>query len=103
MSAPQGQRVKGKLYYDIISPFTYFYVKQRHRLDSKIDIEALEDWHRHCTEQGYSYNRVIDYDTSVEEILRDVAAAGAGVSHVAAGIRQPQGEFLPRSIRYGVS
>lgn len=41
MSASQGQRVKGKLYYDIISPFTYFYIKQRHRLDSKIDIEPI--------------------------------------------------------------
>lgn len=45
--------------------------------DSRVDIEALQEWHTYCVEQGYSYNRVIDYDASVEDILRDIAAAGS--------------------------
>lgn len=44
--------------------------------DSQIDFAALEAWHIHCTEQGYSYNRVIDFDTSVEATLQDIATAG---------------------------
>lgn len=33
--------VHGVLYYDIISPFTYFYIKQRHRLADRIEIEPI--------------------------------------------------------------
>jgi hypothetical protein len=33
--------VKGVFYYDIISPFSYFYVKQRHRLEKRVDIEPI--------------------------------------------------------------
>jgi 2-hydroxychromene-2-carboxylate isomerase len=35
------QPIKGTLYYDIISPFSYFYIKQRHRLDKRIDIKPV--------------------------------------------------------------
>lgn len=55
--------------------------------DSKIDIADLEDWHIHCVEQGYTYNRVIDYDTSVDEILRDICAAGAASPAIVDGKR----------------
>ena len=33
--------VVGTLYYDIISPFSYFYVKQRHRLDTRVHIQPV--------------------------------------------------------------
>ena len=33
--------VVGTLYYDIISPFSYFYIKQRHRLDKRVDIQPV--------------------------------------------------------------
>ena len=33
--------IKGALYYDIISPFSYFYIKQRHRLDKRVDIKPI--------------------------------------------------------------
>jgi hypothetical protein len=55
--------------------------------DSDIDIEALEEWHTHCVEQGYSYNRVIDYEASVEEILKDVASSGSATPARQHGIR----------------
>ena len=35
------KRIKGRFYYDIISPFSYFYIKQRHRLEKRIDIQPV--------------------------------------------------------------
>lgn len=55
--------------------------------DNKINLTDIEDWHRHCVEQGYTYNRVIDYETSVDEILRDVAAAGSASPAIVDGKR----------------
>jgi len=45
--------------------------------DAGIILSDIEAWHVYCTERGYSYNRIIDFETSISEILRDVAAAGA--------------------------
>lgn len=55
--------------------------------DSQIIIEDIEAWHQTCVAQGYSYNRVIDYETSVEEILKDIASAGAATPAVVDGKR----------------
>ena len=33
--------VKGIFYYDIISPFSHFYIKQRHRLEKRVDIKPV--------------------------------------------------------------
>ena len=55
--------------------------------DYRIDIAALEDWHQHCAWQGYSYNRVTDFETSVDQTLRDVAAAGAASPAIVDGKR----------------
>ncbi len=33
--------MKSKLYFDIISPFSYFYVKERHRLGDKLFVEPI--------------------------------------------------------------
>ena len=44
--------------------------------DSRIDIAQLEDWHTECKNSGREFNAVIDYNTSVRDVLLAVAAAG---------------------------
>ena len=48
----------------------------KHLPDSKIDIAKLEEWWVYCNSLGLTYDRVIDYDTSVDEVLNDICAAG---------------------------
>ena len=55
--------------------------------DDEIDLDALQDWHEYCEDQGYTYNRVIDYETSVDDALRDVAAAGSASPSIVDGKR----------------
>lgn len=45
--------------------------------NSKIGLADIEAWHTYCEEKQYTYNRVIDYKTTLYEVLKDVAAAGA--------------------------
>jgi len=44
--------------------------------DSRIDLEALQDFHEFCTEKGYKFNQVRDYSSSIWDTLRDICAAG---------------------------
>ena len=44
--------------------------------DSRVDVAGLQAWHARCVTAGYEFNGVIDYRTSVFELLRDVAAVG---------------------------
>lgn len=44
--------------------------------DSGIDLELLQDWHAFCTAKGLKYDRVHDFDGSLEETLTAIAAAG---------------------------
>jgi hypothetical protein len=55
--------------------------------DEKINFPDMQAWHTLCVEQGYSYNRVIDYDASVDDILRDIAAAGSASPAIVDGKR----------------
>lgn len=55
--------------------------------DDQINIADIEEWHSHCEEQGYTYNRVIDFDTSVDETLRDIASAGSASPAIVDGKR----------------
>lgn len=44
--------------------------------DDKIDIEKLEEWAEYCEENKLSYNNIIDYETSIDDVLNDICAAG---------------------------
>lgn len=44
--------------------------------DNRIDLDKLAEWWVYCNENGLSYDRVIDYDTSIDDVLNDVCAAG---------------------------
>lgn len=44
--------------------------------DSKIDIDKLEEWWVYCDSIGLTYDRIIDYDTSIDDVLNDICAAG---------------------------
>ncbi len=44
--------------------------------DLRLDVQKIEDWHGRCREAGYAYDAIINYDTSVREVLQDVAALG---------------------------
>ena len=44
--------------------------------DSDIDLEQLEHWHEVCEANGYACDLVVDFETSVDEVLEIVAATG---------------------------
>lgn len=44
--------------------------------DDKIDLEKLVEWWKYCDSLKLTYNRVIDYETSVDDVLNDICAAG---------------------------
>ncbi len=44
--------------------------------DNKIDLEKLAEWWVFCDENNLSYNKIIDSDISVDDVLNDICAAG---------------------------
>lgn len=48
----------------------------RPKLDSEIDLAALQDWHEANTAEGFKFNMIVDFQSSVREILSDIASAG---------------------------
>lgn len=44
--------------------------------DDKIDLEKLEEWWVYCDTIGLTYDRIIDYEASVDDVLNDICAAG---------------------------
>lgn len=63
------------------------YPNARPLRDDQINIAALEAWHRYCAQKGLTYNRVIDYDTSVDELLRDIGTSGFATPDIVDGLR----------------
>ena len=45
-------------------------------IDSRLDLERIQQWHENCAAEDREFNAVIDYDVSVHEALQSVAAAG---------------------------
>lgn len=44
--------------------------------DKDIDLEKLAEWWKYCDSLKLTYNRIIDYETSVDDVLNDICAAG---------------------------
>lgn len=44
--------------------------------DGRIDLTKIEEWSEYCDANGLTYNRVIDYETSIDDVLKDITAAG---------------------------
>lgn len=44
--------------------------------NEKIDFEKLAEWWKYCNDLKLTYNRYIDYEASVDDILNDICAAG---------------------------
>lgn len=44
--------------------------------DTRLDMQKIQAWHARCRQAGYAYDAVINYDTSVREVLQDAAALG---------------------------
>lgn len=44
--------------------------------DSRLDLTQLQAWSAECTSKGFAFNQVIDFRTTVFQLLQDIAAAG---------------------------
>ena len=44
--------------------------------NANVDLETLQDWHEYCEDEGFEYNAIRDFRSSVYDALADVAAAG---------------------------
>jgi len=54
--------------------------------DNLIDLPTLESWHVYCRSNGFGYDNVIVEKVSVEDLLRDIAAAGRASPDVVEGL-----------------
>lgn len=52
-----------------------------HRIEDEDDIASLGAWHENCVANGLTYNRYIDFETSLGDVLSEVAAAGRASPH----------------------
>lgn len=52
------------------------FAKHEDITDDKIDLEKLAEWAVYCEKEGLTYNRIIDYETSIDDVLNDICAAG---------------------------
>lgn len=74
--------------------------------DDLVDDTKLGEWYEFCETEGFAYDSVIDYRTSIRDLLIDVAAAGRASPHLSDGkwsviIEQPLDtvvqHFTPRN------
>lgn len=48
----------------------------RPQADKDVDAAGLEDWHDRCAGEGFTFDLVVDFETSVDKLLGDIASAG---------------------------
>ncbi len=48
----------------------------RPKPDSRMDLVTLQEFHARCTAQGFTFNAIVDFRSTVAELGRDVLAAG---------------------------
>ena len=51
---------------------------KRPKADSRLDLATIQDFHERCTAQGFAFNAVIDFRTTVKQLRQDVLAVGRG-------------------------
>lgn len=49
--------------------------------NAKIDLLTLQRWHEFCEENGYRFNAVYDFETTIGAVLDDICAAGRARRH----------------------
>ncbi len=52
------------------------FAKYEQITDDKIDLEKLKEWWIYCNSLNLTFNKVIDSDTSIDDVLNDICAAG---------------------------
>ena len=52
------------------------FAKSNEMTDDRIDLEKLKEWWIYCDSLDLTYDRVIDYETSLDDVLNDICAAG---------------------------
>lgn len=52
------------------------FAKYQEITDDRIDLEKLKEWSIYCDSIGLTYNKIIDYETSFDDVLNDICAAG---------------------------
>ncbi|KKN90080.1 hypothetical protein LCGC14_0231930 [marine sediment metagenome] len=53
--------------------------------DSRMDLSNLQDWHDYCATNGFEFNMVRDFVSTVHETLMDIAAVGRSAKSVIDG------------------
>ena len=55
---------------------------RRPKTDDQLDLPQLEAFHEHCTDEAFTFNAVIDFQTTVKQLRQDVLATGRGCFHL---------------------
>lgn len=69
----------------------------RPKPDSRLDLPAIQGFHTRCASLGFTFNGVIDFQTTVKELARDVLAAGRATPGIRDG-KTSVVEDIPQSI-----
>lgn len=51
---------------------------RRPKTEEQLDLPAIQDFHVRCAAQGFQFNAIIDFQTTVKQLRQDVLAAGRG-------------------------